>query len=362
MRILLFVICILISWSAVSALSYLIFRRGRNISPGLFVTVFDPVAAAAFAYLSVTSGSWITWHANMFLVSLYLVFLANTAVNMIRIAVPAAKKASVKIKMLLSLSATVALAVYGIANMQIVIPCEHNLSSDKLSEDHKFAVITDLHAGSAQPMKTVRKTLASVKNEAPEFLVLAGDITDEFSSKEIMEAVYEAVGELDIPVYFVYGNHDRQNRADKADGASYTEAELETAILKNGILILRDTAVEIGCDLTLLGREDAENACRLQLSELPETDPSRYLIVVDHQPYRTDEIIAGGADIQISGHSHAGQYFPLEQLYDLAGYDSYGEYVYGNTTLIVGAGASGWRTPFRTARHSSYEIVLLSCD
>ena len=69
--------------------------------------------------------------------------------------------------------------------------------------------------------------------------------------------------------------------------------------------------------------------------------------------------MALGADLQLSGHTHAGQFFPLKLLYPLFT-PTYGEYEYDNgAKLIVSAGASGWRFPFRTEAHCSFEVVDL---
>ena len=66
-----------------------------------------------------------------------------------------------------------------------------------------------------------------------------------------------------------------------------------------------------------------------------------------------------GADLQLSGHTHAGQFFPLKLFYPLFT-PTYGEYEYDKgAMLIVSAGASGWRFPFRTEAHCGFEVVDL---
>ena len=63
--------------------------------------------------------------------------------------------------------------------------------------------------------------------------------------------------------------------------------------------------------------------------------------------------------MQLSGHTHAAQFFPLRLLYPLFT-PTYGEYAYdGGAMLYVSAGASGWRFPFRTEAHCRFEVVDL---
>ena len=84
-----------------------------------------------------------------------------------------------------------------------------------------------------------------------------------------------------------------------------------------------------------------------------------YVLMVDHAPYVTQDIIDSGADLQLSGHAHAGQLFPLQGVYRLAGYDAYGFFRHGDTDLYVSAGASGWSFPFRTEAGCHYEVITL---
>ena len=84
------------------------------------------------------------------------------------------------------------------------------------------------------------------------------------------------------------------------------------------------------------------------------------MLLVDHSPYQTEEIEQSHADLQLSGHSHAGQLFPLQMIYNLTGYDAYGEYHHGETVLYVTSGASGWCIPFRTEEGCHYEMITLA--
>jgi predicted MPP superfamily phosphohydrolase len=63
--------------------------------------------------------------------------------------------------------------------------------------------------------------------------------------------------------------------------------------------------------------------------------------------------------MQVSGHTHAGQLFPLRLLYALIGGTVYGEYKTSASTLIVSAGAGGWRDPLRTDAHCNFEVITL---
>ena len=249
---------------------------------------------------------------------------------------------------------------YGVANMEIVTPQYHTYTSEKLTQAHTVVFLADLHVGSAQPFSVTEKTVETVRAAQPEAVILGGDIVDDYTTKEEMEAVCRLFGSLDVPVYYIYGNHDRQGHAEYAGGRKFTPEELEAAMAANGVTVLRDAFAELAPDLLLLGREDlSEGDGRAAASSLTVPSAEQYLIVADHQPGAFKEHAALGADLQLSGHTHAGQLFPLGPLYRLIGYCS-GDYHEGDAVMNVTPGACGWRVPFRTDAHCRVEVITLT--
>ena len=66
-----------------------------------------------------------------------------------------------------------------------------------------------------------------------------------------------------------------------------------------------------------------------------------FVLSIDHSPYEKADIIEIRADLQLSGHSHAGQLFPLQVVYTIAGFNAYGWYRHGETDMFVSCGFSG---------------------
>ena len=249
--------------------------------------------------------------------------------------------------------------VYGVVNMEVVTPAYHTYTSDKLKEEHTVVFIADLHVGSAQPFSVTEKTVEAVRALAPDCVILGGDIVDDYTTKEEMENTFRLFSDFGAPVYYLYGNHDRQGHAEYAGGKKFSQEELEAAMTGAGVVILKDEFARVSPDLLILGREDiTEGEGRADARTLQNPDPDAFLIVADHQPVQFKENLAVGTDLQLSGHTHAGQLFPLGPLYDLIGYNC-GDYAEGDAIMNVSPGACGWRMPIRTQAHCRYEVITL---
>lgn len=240
---------------------------------------------------------------------------------------------------------------------------EYSVETGKeLGEAYKLVLITDTHYGTIQSKDVLKEKVEEISREEPDLVVLAGDIVEEDTSKEDMEEVFQVLGSIEsrYGVYYVYGNHDRQPYTDKP---TYADSELAESVRKNGITILEDQAVELGEDLLLAGRADAawgNISGRASPEELlKDADRDRFVIMADHQPVEAEENAAAGVDLLISGHTHAGQMWPIGVFSELFGTLNYGEYQEGDCRVIVSSGFTGWGYPFRTEEHCEYVVVEL---
>ena len=264
------------------------------------------------------------------------------------------KKAHFLFLPLLSCALSLSYATFGIINMEVVSEMDIEHTSSKLTHAYTFAFLADLHVGTSQPFSITEKTLHSIQSKDVDFLLLGGDIVDCFTTKEEMKQTFALFSSYTFPVYFVYGNHE----ADDV-GSSFTDAELRQEAKNNNVTLLEDEFVPLGEDLLLLGRKDLNQKDRKGYEELINPSPSSFLLALDHQPTDFKAASSFGVDLQLSGHTHDGQLFPLGYLYNLATYP-FGDYYHASSRLFVSPGASGWGAPLRTQGRTSYHIVRLS--
>lgn len=250
--------------------------------------------------------------------------------------------------------------LYGFLNMGRIVRTEYNIETDKELSDYKVVLVTDTHYATIQDTRLLKDSIKEINAENPDIVILGGDIVEEGTSREQMQEVFEVFQGIKsrYGMFYVYGNHDRQPYTDKW---TYTDEELLQAITDNGIVILEDNFAEINEDLILIGRGDASqrnNSGRKSIEELMAlVDTEKYIIVADHQPVEAKENDATGVDLELSGHTHAGQIWPTKYFFDMMKMLRYGKYQEGDCTVIVSSGFAGWMYPVRTQEHCEYVVV-----
>jgi len=348
-----------------SAILFLIqrpIRRRAGIIARVAVLLLKIILLVATAFLSISIISKITWNMGYLLGAVYVALGGDILAELICIPVVLIRKnrKNIRLQAIIVFLMTLAFLIYGTVNMETIRAKELTYKSDKLKTQHTFVFFSDLHYGSAQTPKVVEKAIEKIKSYNPEFILLGGDITDEHTTNEEMKEIYRLLGATGTPVYYVYGNHDRQPSANLIGGAAYTPQELESTIRANGITILQDGWVQVAEDLVLFGREDISEPTRLPLEDLPAMPRNAFVLSVDHSPYQYGDITSFGADLQLSGHTHAGQFFPLQIIYNMLNFNACGFYRHGNTDVYVSPGISGWLFPFRTEANCNFEVVTLT--
>lgn len=257
-------------------------------------------------------------------------------------------------------------SVYGMNHIELT---EYNLTTDKIdNKSYSILFISDIHYGTVQNTQLVKDSILKMNNLKPDIVLLGGDIVDERTTKDSMQEIFEELGKINSTygTYYIFGNHDRQPyTSDYENGnRTFTDSDLDQSIEKNRIKILNDDKITINNDFVLVGRSDAEwedSINRTDVNEiLNESDLSKYIVVLDHQPVEYEENAQEGVDLQLSGHTHGGQVFPYGMIYDLSGRLNYGEYEIKDMKQIVSSGLTGWGWPMRNEAKCEYVLININ--
>ena len=240
---------------------------------------------------------------------------------------------------------------------QIILLTEKNIRS----EGYKLALISDLHYGITLNKEQLEKVVERINKESPDIVILDGDLVDESTTLPQMKEAFKTLSGIHnkYGIYYVYGNHDKNNYTSKP---YYTPKALAEEITKDGITILEDNVEKINNDLVLVGRADRGdgNFIRKNITALTKgLDKNKQWIVLDHQPCEYSEVKKAGGDIILSGHTHAGQILPIGLISPMLHMNdlNYGYVKEGNLNEIVTSGIAGWGYPIRTEKHSEYVII-----
>ena len=222
-------------------------------------------------------------------------------------------------------------------------------TSKPLDRPLKIVMLSDIHAGFHNRRAEVARWIDLINAEKADLILIAGDLIDGNVRPIKAQGTAHELKRLNAPAIACLGNHEYITGIDKA----------LDLLDETGITILRDDTVSIG-DVTIIGRDDRSNRRRKQVAELMQgVNRDNYLILLDHQPYHLDEAEQNGVDLQLSGHTHRGQVWPLnwvtKKLYEC----DYGQYRRGNTDYYVSSGMGIWGGKFRIGTDSEYAVITV---
>lgn len=216
--------------------------------------------------------------------------------------------------------------------------------------------LTDIHVGPFIGRRFIDRLVEQANELRPDVLVVTGDLVDG-SVAELGGAV-EGLAALRARygTFFVTGNHDY-----------YSGDEAWCRFLEGlGLSVLRNRRVPIGDaggTIDLVGVDDWSGGRRRGRTgydldaALVGRDPERAAVLLAHQPANFETAVARGIDLQISGHTHGGQIFPMTELVGLGWTYSRGLYRHRDSHIYVSRGCGFWGPPARVG--SAPEIAKL---
>ena len=214
----------------------------------------------------------------------------------------------------------------------------------------RAALISDLHLGHVRNGSFLRRMVAKILQQEPDAIFIVGDLYDG-TAIDVRRAA-EPLRELLAPhgVYFVAGNHEQFG-----DDSKYLHA-----IAAAGVRVLINEKVEVD-GLQIVGvpyRTAAPGGHFTSVLQAIRLDRNRASILLTHAPDHPEIAEAAGVSLQLSGHTHLGQFIPWSWM----ARRMYRQFVYGLSRIgkmqvFTSSGAGTWGPPLRLG--SNPEIVVL---
>ena len=249
--------------------------------------------------------------------------------------------------------AGLALGVYGLFNASCTRVTRATVRLANLPEawrGRRAALIIDLHLGHVRNGHFLRRIVGYVLKEKPDAVFIAGDLYDGTAIDARRAA--EPLSALTAPhgVYFVAGNHEQFG-----DDSKYLHA-VEAA----GVRVLRNEKVD-AAGLQIIGvpyRHAAHDDHFASVLKDIGVDRDRASVLLVHAPDHPHVAEAAGVSLQLSGHTHVGQFIPWSWMARRI----YRQFVYGLSRIgkmqvFTSSGAGTWGPPLRLG--SNPEIVML---
>lgn len=304
-----------------------------------FVVVFYRIAAVWLGFLNylfwAACLSWLVW----------FLFLALSG----RSDPPAARP---WILALLSAVGLVA-GIYGLLNARLIRARRISVILPGLPASwrgRRAVVMSDLHLGHVNGPAFSRRLVTMAAALQPDIVFIPGDLYD--GTEADLDRLAAPFKDLPAPygIYFSTGNHEEFGG---------TAQKLE-AISRAGIRVLTNEKATIdGLHIAGVPFGDSTSPIRLRATlDHLALDPNEATILLNHMPSRLPLVERAGVSLQLSGHTHGGQFFPFTWLtHRVFGRFTHGLHRFGSLQVYTSSGAGTWGPPMRVGTRP--EIVLI---
>lgn len=299
--------------------------------------LFEEKKSRAFTrFLETVDGIWM-WASVMFLIDIIVIYLAGLFIDIPQVII------------YLLLAIVPLLGVYNYYKAHKLIVNEEILELDNLTHDINIVHLSDVHFGSVRHREIIDQISDKLKElgDSCDLAIISGDLAD--GSCVVEENDFMKLKDVDMPIFFTPGNHD-----------FYPGIEKVIKACKNAGIIVLDNESQKFKNLNIYGLtysfDEIQMPTKEELSN--SINPDLVNIINYHVPYSWDEFSSLGFDIQLSGHTHGGQFYPVVNIANLM--FKYNMGLFQNELgkyIHVTTGVGSMDTPMRWGTDS--ELVIL---
>ena len=246
----------------------------------------------------------------------------------------------------------------------------YQVKIDKSAKVNKLRIVqlSDIHINDMTSSDRIQHMVDKVNQLDADFIVITGDTLDRrlqpFTEKGFDKQFQQFKSKYGT--YIIFGNHEYLNIKEENNH----EEDIINAFKHANMKVLKDDVVHLdNVGITFIGRDDfSSSRYDIKRASLPDlmmfSNTNKPIILLDHQPHNLDEPANLGVDLMISGHTHAGQVFPINLIEKLIYKNNYG--IYKNTkqhfTSIVSSGFGFWGPPIRLMTRSEIVVIDVTFD
>ena len=243
--------------------------------------------------------------------------------------------------------------VYGIANAARTRVTRITVNLPNLPDSWRgrtAALVSDLHLGHVRNRRFVERIVAMLAGFRPDVVFIAGDLYDGTAAD--VDRVAQPFSKLSarFGTYFVAGNHE-----EFSDHTKYLDA-----VTRAGMRVLNNERLSVdGLQVVGVHFHDSVHPVHYRaVLQRAAIDPGRASILIVHAPHNLRVAEQEGVSLQLSGHTHGGQFAPYTWIVSrIFGRFAYGLHRLDKMLVYTSCGAGTWGPPLRVGTNP--EIVLI---
>lgn len=224
-------------------------------------------------------------------------------------------------------------------------------------EGLRIVQFSDVHAGPTIKKPQVEAIVAAIEELQADLIVFTGDLVD--GSVEDLHAEVEPLARLRAPLgcYYITGNHEYYSGVEEwlaeARRLGFTVLLNEHRLLLEGRLLLAGVTDFNG------GEHHPGHASDPVAALGPAPPPAALRLLLAHQPRSIFAAAQAGYHLQLSGHTHGGQFLPWKYFIPLQQPYIEGLHLHQQTWIYVNRGAGYWGPPIRVGAPSEISLLTL---
>ncbi len=224
----------------------------------------------------------------------------------------------------------------------------------------RIVQISDMHIGPGVSLAKMQDIVKKVNRLNADLVVLTGDIVDHLDHWFVEEIAELANFKSRYGTFFVPGNHEYY--------WGFTPIIEAIRRLKIPVLLNENIQISIGsAKLAVCGVPDiSAKYFSLEAPDFGKTlrgaENCDFKLLLSHQPKTADEACRHPYDLQLSGHTHGGQFIPWSLIIRLFQKYTTGIFILGKMTLYVSRGTGYWGPPDRLGTYGEISCIILETD
>ena len=239
----------------------------------------------------------------------------------------------------------VLVSIYAIINATRLEVKEINVHLNGLKNNIRAVQLSDVHIGPIRNVGFINRIVDKTNELKPDIIFITGDLFD--GTSKLHKGISNALNNFKAPILFVTGNHDTYQDLNEI---SKILAETRVKTLTKELFHFKDLQI-IGIDYSL------EKRYIEKVLKNIEYDRNKPLILINHLPREFEAAQKAGIQLQLSGHTHNGQFFFINYIVKMIFPYIKGLYEYHGAKLYVSQGTGTWGPPMRLG--SRCEITLI---